>query len=178
MTTAASPDAGTSPGTTPRRPTDRNQQYEFARSSRDLLRLVGGLILLLVGLALATIFSDALLGFETDLVRVVRGLPAWLVWRRQWMLLGRLLLASVIATVLLALVDRLIGHAPAPSLQAVPPPVWATDVSTSLGSGNVAIAVAAYMVARPLLTVPYRRVVVGAIALTALHVLLAGGELP
>ena len=38
----------------------------FARSSRDLLRLVGGLILLLVGLALATIFSDALLGFEID----------------------------------------------------------------------------------------------------------------
>jgi hypothetical protein len=109
MATAASPDAGTSPGTTPRRPADRNRQYEFARSSRDLLRLVGGLILLLVGLALATIFSDALLGFETDLVRVVRGLPeglavvvlgtiralsilaalglvAWLVWRRQWML--------------------------------------------------------------------------------------------
>jgi uncharacterized protein (TIRG00374 family) len=201
MTTAASPDAGTSPGTTPRRPADRYGQYEFARSSRDLLRLIGGLILLLVGLALATIFSDALLGFETDLVRIVRGLPeglavivlgtiralsilaalglvAWLVWRRQWMLLGRLLLASVIATVLLALVDRLIGHAPAPSLQAVPPPAWATDISTSLGSGNVAIAVAAYMVARPLLTVPYRRVVVGAITLTTLHVLLAGGELP
>jgi hypothetical protein len=54
---------------------DRDRQYEFARSSRDLLRLVGGLILLLLGVILATIFSDALLGFETDLVRVVRGLP-------------------------------------------------------------------------------------------------------
>ena len=137
----------------------------FARSSRDLLRLVGGLILLLVGLALATIFSDALLGFEIDLTRVVRGLPeglavivfgtiralsilaglglvAWLAWRRQWKLVGRLLLASVVALVLLALVDRLIGHAPAPSLQAVPPPAWASDLSTSLGSGNVAVAVA------------------------------------
>src|SRR5918999_555269 len=101
----------------------------FARSSRDLLRLVGGLILLLVGLALATIFSDALLGFEIDLTRVVRGLPeglavivfgtiralsilaglglvAWLAWRRHWKLVGRLLLASMIALALLALVDR------------------------------------------------------------------------
>ena len=52
-----------------------DRRYEFARSSRDLLRLVGGLILLLLGLVLATIFSDALLGFETDLTRVVRGLP-------------------------------------------------------------------------------------------------------
>ena len=45
---------------------------EFARSPLDLLRLVGGLILLLLGLVLAFVFSDALLGFETDLVRVVR----------------------------------------------------------------------------------------------------------
>jgi glycosyltransferase 2 family protein len=173
----------------------------FARSSRDLLRLVGGLILLLVGLALATIFSDALLGFELDLTRVVRGLPeglavivfgtiralsilaglglvAWLAWRRQWKLVGRLLLASVVALVLLALVDRLIGHAPAPSLQTVPPPAWANDLSTSLGSGNVAVAVAIYLVARPLLTVPYRRLVVGVIALTTFHVLLAGSDLP
>jgi glycosyltransferase 2 family protein len=201
MATAASPDAGTSPGTTPRRPADGDRQYEFARSSRDLLRLVGGLILLLVGLALATIFSDALLGFETDLTRVVRGLPeglavivfgtiralsilaglglvAWLAWRRQWKLLGRLLLASLVASLLLALVDRLIGHAPAPSLQAVPPPAWAGAISATLGSGNVAIAVATYLVARPLLTVPYRRLAVWAITLTTLHVLLAGSELP
>ena len=139
MATEASPDAGTSPGATPDRRGDRDRQYEFARSSRDLLRLVGGLILLLVGLVLATIFSDALLGFESDLVRVVRGLPeglavivfgtirvlsllaalglvAWLAWRRQWMLLGRLLLASVVAAGLLAGIDRLIGQAPAASL--------------------------------------------------------------
>jgi hypothetical protein len=37
----------------------RDQRYEFARSSRDLLRLVGGLILLLVGLVLATLLRDA-----------------------------------------------------------------------------------------------------------------------
>jgi glycosyltransferase 2 family protein len=201
MATAASPDAGTSSGTTPRRPADRDRQYGFARSSRDLLRLVGGLILLLVGLTLATIFSDALLGFEIDLVRVVRGLPeglavivfgtiralsilaglalvAWLAWHRQWRLLGRLLLAGVVATVLLALVDRLIGLAPAPSLPAVTPPAWATDISTTLGSGNVAVAVATYLVARPLLTVPYRRLVLWAITLTTLHVLLAGSTLP
>ena len=197
MATEASPDARTTRG----RPAGRDRRYEFARSSRDLLRLVGGLILLLVGLVLATIFRDALLGFETDLVRVVRGLPeglavivlgtvralsvlaalglvAWLVWRRQWMLLGRLLLASVVAAALLALVDRLIGRAPAPSLLAETPPPWATDISTNLGSGNVAIAVAIYLVARPLLTVPYRRLAVGTITLTTVHVLLAGSELP
>jgi glycosyltransferase 2 family protein len=201
MATEASPDAGTSPGATPGPPAGRDQQYEFARSSRDLLRLVGGLILLLIGLALATVLRDALLGFETDLTRAVRGLPeglavivlgavralsllvglglvAWLVWRRQWMLLGRLLLASVLAAALLALVDRLIGAAPAPSILADTPPPWATDVSTSLGSGNVAIAVAIYLVARPLLTVPYRRLAVGTITLTGVHVLLAGSELP
>jgi glycosyltransferase 2 family protein len=201
MATEASSDAGTSPGTTPERPVDHNRQYEFARSSRDLLRLVGGLILLLLGLVLATIFSDALLGFEADLTRAVRGLPeglavivfgtiralfllaalglvAWLAWRRQWMLLGRLLLASVLAAGLLALVDRLIGHAPADSLLAESPPAWATDISTSLGSGNVAVAVASYLVARPLLTAPYRRLAVWAIALTAIHVLLAGNQLP
>jgi glycosyltransferase 2 family protein len=201
MATEASSDAGTSPGTTPARPVDHNRQYEFARSSRDLLRLVGGLILLLLGPVLATIFSDALLGFEADLTRAVRGLPeglavivfgtiralfllaalglvAWLAWRRQWMLLGRLLLASVLAAGLLALVDRLIGHAPAGSLLAESPPAWATDISTSLGSGNVAVAVASYLVARPLLTAPYRRLAVWAIALTAIHVLLAGNQLP
>ena len=43
MATEASQDAGTSPGTTPGRPAGRDQRYEFARSSRDLLRLVGGL---------------------------------------------------------------------------------------------------------------------------------------
>ena len=197
MATEASPDAGTTPG----RPAGRDQRYEFARSSRDLLRLVGGLILLLVGLVLATVLRDALLGFETDLTRAVRGLPeglavivlgtiralsvlaalglvAWLAWRRQWMLLGRLLLASVVAAALLALVDRLIGPAPAPSLLAETPPAWATDISTSLGSWNVAIAVAIYLVARPLLTVPYRRLAVGVITLNAVHVLLAGSELP
>jgi undecaprenyl-diphosphatase len=154
-----------------------------------------------VGLALATIFSDALLGFETDLVRVVRGLPeglavivfgtiralsvlaglglvAWLAWRRQWRLLARLLLASVVALVLLALVDRLIGHGPAPTMQAAPPPAWATDIPTSLGSRDVAIAVATYLVARPLLTVPYRRLAVGVIILTTLHVLLVGSKPP
>ena len=137
MATEASQDAGTSPGTTPGRPAGPDQRYEFARSSRDLLRLVGGLILLLVGLVLATVLRDALLGFETDLTRAVRGMPeglavivlgairalsllaalglvAWLAWRRQWMLLGRLLLAGVVAAALLALVDRLIGHAPPP----------------------------------------------------------------
>ena len=201
MATEASPDAGTSPGATPDRRGDRDRRYEFARSSRDLLRLVGGLILLLVGLVLATIFSDALLGFETDLVRVVRGLPeglavivfgtirvlsllaalgllAWLAWRRQWMLLGRLLLASVLAAGLLAGIDRLIGQAPAAAFLAPSPPAWATDISTRLGAGNVAVAVASYLVARPLLTVPYRRLVVGAIALTTFHVLLAGNQLP
>ena len=94
------------------------------------------------------------------------------------MLLGRLLLAGVVAAALLALVDRLIGHAPAPSLLAETPPAWATDISTSLGSWNVAIAVAIYLVARPLLTVPYRRLAVGVITLSAVHVLLAGSELP
>ena len=150
---------------------------------------------------LATVLRDALLGFETDVTRAVRGLPeglavivlgtiralsllaalglvAWLAWRRQWMLLGRLLLASVVAAALLALVDRLIGPAPAPSLLAETPPAWATDISTSLGSWNVAIAVAIYLVARPLLTVPYRRLAVGVITLNAVHVLLAGSELP
>ena len=201
MATEASPDAGTSPGATPDRRGDRDRQYEFARSSRDLLRLVGGLILLLVGLVLATIFSDALLGFESDLVRVVRGLPeglavivfgtirvlsllaalalvAWLAWRRQWMLLGRLLLASVLAAGLLAGIDRLIAQAPAAAFLAASPPAWATDISTRLGAGNVAVAVASYLVARPLLTVPYRRLVVGVIALTTFHVLLAGNQLP
>jgi hypothetical protein len=132
MATEASPDAGTSPGTTPGRPAGRGRRYEFARSSRDLLRLVGGLILLLVGLVLATVLRDALLGFETDLTRALRGLPeglavivlgtiralsllaaiglvVWLAWRRQWMLLGRLLLAGVVAAALLALVDRLMA---------------------------------------------------------------------
>ena len=141
MATEASADAGTSPEATHDRRGDRGRRYEFARSSRDLLRLVGGLILLLLGLLLATVFSDALLGFETDLTRVVRGLPeglavivfgtiralsllaalglvAWLAWRRQWLLLGRLLLAGVLAAALLALVDRLIRHAPAASLLA------------------------------------------------------------
>jgi glycosyltransferase 2 family protein len=201
MATEASPDAGTSPGAAPDRRGDPDRRYEFARSSRDLLRLVGGLILLLLGLVLATIFSDALLGFETDLTRVVRGLPeglavivfgtiralsvlaalglvAWLTWRRQWLLLGRLLLAGVLAAGLLALVDRLIAHAPAASLLAESPPAWATDISARLGSGNVAVAVAGYLVARPLLTAPYRRLAVWAIALTAVHVLLAGNQLP
>ena len=201
MATEASPDAGTSPRATPDRRGDRDRQYEFARSSRDLLRLVGGLILLLVGLVLATIFSDALLGFESDLVRVVRGLPeglavivfgtirvlsllaalgllAWLAWRRQWMLLGRLLLASVLAAGLLAGIDRLIAQAPAAAFLAASPPAWATDISTRLGAGNVAVAVASYLVARPLLPVPYRRLVVGVIALTTFHVLLAGNQLP
>jgi uncharacterized protein (TIRG00374 family) len=201
MATAATSDAGTSPGAAPDRRVDGGRQYEFARSSRDLLRLVGGLILLLLGLVLATVFSDALLGFETDLVRVVRGLPeglavivfgtirvlsllaalglvAWLAWRRQWKLLGRLLLASVVALVLLAGVDRLISEAPAPSPAAIPPAAWVTDISLRLGSGNVAVAVAIYMVARPLMTVPYRRLVVWTIALTTLHVILAGSDLP
>ena len=43
---------------------------------------------------------------------------------------------------------------------------------------NVAIAVAIYLVARPLLTVPYRWPAVGVITLSAVHVLLAGSELP
>jgi glycosyltransferase 2 family protein len=177
-------------------PAGRDRRYEFARSSRDLLRLVGGLILLLVGLVLATVLRDALLGFETDLTRAVRGLPeglavivlgtiralsvlatlglvAWLAWRRQW-----LLLAGAIAAALLALVDRLIGAARAPSLLAETPPAWATDISTSLGSWSVAVAVATYLVARPLLTVPYRRLAVGVITLNAVHVLLAGSSLP
>jgi len=42
----------------------------------------------------------------------------------------------------------------------------------------VAIAVAIYLVARPLLTVPYRRLAVGVITLNTVHVLLAGSELP
>jgi undecaprenyl-diphosphatase len=187
--------------TSPGRPAGRDRRYEFARSSRDLLRLVGGLILLLVGLVLATVLRDALLGFETDLTRAVRGMPeglavivlgairalsllaggglvAWLAWRRQWMLLGRLLLAGVVAAALLALVDRVIGHAAAPSLLDETPPAWAADISTSLGSWNVAVTVAIYLVARPLLTVPYRRLAVGVIALSSVHVLLAGSELP
>jgi glycosyltransferase 2 family protein len=201
MATETSPDAGTSPAAAPDRRADGDRQYEFARSSRDLLRLVGGLILLLLGLVLATIFADALLGFETDLTRAVRGLPeglavivlgtirvlsllaalglvAWLAWRRRWKLLGRLLLASVVALVLLVGVDRLIGVAPAPSLEAIPRAAWVTGLSSGLGSGNVAVAVAVYMVARPLLTVPYRRLVVWVIALTTLHVILAGSDLP
>jgi undecaprenyl-diphosphatase len=84
----------------------------------------------------------------------------------------------VVAWALLAAVDRLISKLPEPSLETAPAAAWATDLSTSLGSGNVAVAVAVYLVARPLLTVPYRRLVIWVIALTTLHVLLAGNDLP
>jgi glycosyltransferase 2 family protein len=84
----------------------------------------------------------------------------------------------VAALALLALADRLIAAGPAPRLPAVTPPAWATDISTSLGPGNVAVAGATYLVARPLLTVPYRRLVVGVITLTTMHVLLVGSQLP
>jgi glycosyltransferase 2 family protein len=84
----------------------------------------------------------------------------------------------VAALALLALADRLIAAGPAPRLPAVTPPAWATDISTSLGPGNVAVAGATYLFARPLLTVPYRRLVVGVITLTTMHVLLVGSQLP
>jgi hypothetical protein len=77
----------------PGRQVGRDQRYEFARSSRDLLRLVGGLILLLVGLVLATLLRDVLLGFETDLTRGVRGLPEGLAV----ILLGTIRALSVLA---------------------------------------------------------------------------------
>lgn len=182
---------------------DRGPRFDhrFERSSRDVLRLIAGLILILVGIALATVFSDALAGFEADLVAVLRSVPeglavvlfgtikvlavvvgagivGWLVWRRRWPLLGRFLLADLVALALLALVELVIGRAPPAALAQVRPPSWISAFSSPLDTGWLATAVATFTVARTLLPPAWRRVGVAMIALGTLGVVAHGRELP
>lgn len=183
------------------RPELPSGQYVFERSPVDLLRLLTGLLLLVGTAVLAVLLPDALLGLEVDLVELVRGLPdgvvvialgtvrvlsllvgvvlvGWLAWRRQWPLLGRLGLAAVLAAVSWRLASRLLEAAPEPAIALPPPPAWATSQLAAVNAANLAVAVATYLVVRPLVTVPYRRVVLTTITLMALHGMVSAVDLP
>jgi undecaprenyl-diphosphatase len=172
----------------------------YVRSAADLLRLTVGVIVVLLGLLLAAGASNALTGFDRDVVGLFANLPdivetiligtfsvvaglipagviVYVLVRRRFRLLGMLLLAGFVAMFALdglnAGIHALFG---APELQADPARLGA-DIE-SPDSAYVTWLVAVITVASPWLKARWRRFAWVTVVLALFFRIVGGNDLP
>jgi glycosyltransferase 2 family protein len=173
---------------------------KHVRTPSDVLRLIVGVLLVLLGLLIATGASNTLVGLERDLIGIFDALPETLAiatylffqgiaslipagvgvvvpWRRKYRLFGMLIGAALVAQTLdSALNDLVAKHAGTPELlTTVHRPDWLKEAVSigSIGSTFVAGMVSTVVLGSPWISRAWRRVrwiVVGLVAFARVYI--------
>ena len=172
------------------------------RTPSDVLRLIVGVLLILLGLLLATGASNTLLGFETDLINAFDTLPEGVarviyaifqtiaaiipmsvgivaLWRHRYRLFVMLVATSLFAQLLLAALDHGIVQQIGQStlLQTLHRPDW-VSANPEIDSNWVASAAAVVILGSPWVSRAWRRVGWIAVVVAVVFRAVAGGEVP
>ena len=175
---------------------------KHVRTPSDVLRLIVGVLLVLLGLLFATGASNTLVGFERDLISAFDTLPevvarvinllaqgfasiaftAILVvalWRRRFRLFVMLVATSLFAQLLLAALDQgIVQQFGQPELlRAVHRPDW-VSAQPEIDSNWVASAAAVVILGSPWVSRAWRRAGWATVLLGVIFRAVAGGEVP
>ena len=154
------------------------------RTPSDVLHLIVGVLLVVVGTGVAAGASNTLVGFERDIIGAFDALPEavaralyllfqgfaslvpaavglFVLWKRRFRLFGLLILAAVIAQSIAALLNDLVveSFGRPELLAAVQRPEWLRDVASAgvITSDFVAGMVATVVLGSPWISRPWRR---------------------
>ena len=178
-------------------PADRH-----VRSPSDVLRLIVGVLLVLIGLLFAAGASNTLVGFERDLIDAFDTLPGGVahainlifqgvasivftailvvaLWRRRYRLFVMLVATSLFAQLLLAALDQgIVQQFGQPELlRAVLRPDW-VSAHPEIDSNWVASSVAVVILGSPWVSRAWRRAGWITVVLGLIFRAVAGGEVP
>ena len=174
------------------------------RAVSDLVRLLVGLAIALIGLVFATGAGNTLVGFERDILGLYEAIP-WgggrilnyafqgfaslqpvivgivVLWRRRFRLLGMIVAAPLLAQILLWILNTavVLRVGPPEFLEAVDRPLWITQAANpSIDSYFVAGLVAVVVVGSPWLSRSWKRAAWVYVALAVVFRIVSGTELP
>lgn len=181
---------------------DIPERSDFVRSPGDVLALVVAVVMSLLGIGLAGLFQDALIGFEQDLILLINRTPntvellfiglvqivallapivlvGVLLVRRKVVRLGVIAIAATLGALATWGIDHLIVDRTRPGIftDAVQVDSWVTGAAFP-NSPYIAAATAAMVVAGPWLTRRWRRTGWGLIWAFVLLRVIAGVNLP
>jgi glycosyltransferase 2 family protein len=159
---------------------DEPPAEKHVRTPSDVLSLIIGVLLVLLGLLVATGASNTLVGFERDLISAFDALPEVIarilgisfvviasiipigvgvavLWRRRYRLLGMLVAAGLLAQLLLGMLNEVVKRAGQPELlEALERPEWVREVG-SVDSAWIAGMVAVIVLGSPWVSRAWRR---------------------
>ena len=178
-------------------PADRH-----VRTPSDVLRLIVGVLLVLLGLLFATGASNTLVGFERDLINAFDALPGGAeravyavfqfvaalifpailfvaLWRRRYRLFVMLVATSLVAQLLLAALDQgIVQQLSHPELLlALQRPDWVSP-NPEIDSNWVASSVAVVLLGSPWVSRAWRRAGWISVVLGVIFSAVAGGDAP
>jgi uncharacterized protein (TIRG00374 family) len=181
---------------------DEPPAEKHVRTPSDVLRLIVGVLLILIGLLVATGASNTLLGFEIDLIRAFDALPeivarginlaaqgaastifiAILVvalWRRRYRLFVMLVATALFAQLLLTALDHgIVQHLGQPALlQTLHRPHW-VSANPQIDSNFIASAVAVVILGSPWVSRAWRRAGWITVVVAVVFRAVEGGHVP
>ena len=181
---------------------DEPPAERHVRTPSDVLRLIVGVLLVLIGLLFAAGASNTLVGFERDLIDAFDTLPGGVahaiylifqgiasllfsailvvaLWRRRYRLFVMLVATSLFAQLLLAALDQgIVQQFGQPELlRALLRPDW-VSAQPEIDSNWVASSVAVVILGSPWVSRAWRRAGWTTVALGLVFRAVAGGEVP
>ncbi|MGE5229608.1 MAG: hypothetical protein ACM3MJ_07805, partial [Deltaproteobacteria bacterium] len=181
---------------------DEPPAERHVRSPSDVLRLIVGVLLVLIGLLFAGGASNTLVGFERDLISAFDALPETVarainlgfqgfasviftailvaaLWRRRYRLFVMLVAASLVAQLLLAALDQgIVQQFGEPELlRAIHRPDW-VSTRAEIDSNWVASSVAVVILGSPWVSRAWRRAGWLTVVLGLVFRAVAGGDVP
>jgi undecaprenyl-diphosphatase len=139
----------------------RDPIVNYERSPVDVLRAIILLIVLLLGLLLATAATGTIAGVELDLLRLFQSLPdvvglvivvlvqltavlvnlgllGFLLWTRRWRILGIAILGNLLAQIVYSFLENWLDRPPPPGLEVADLPSWVQEGEAWPDGGSLA----------------------------------------